>query len=177
MVPQISLSRVRSGSRGVLPLHPVGRPFSRQDGKAIFGPSGASGKRLRMAGFWAPSANFSAHEFMLGVATYGYRTTLGTRGVLVLAEKNTSPPDSSDALTATSNSCWSLQAWDLRGSAGGVPLMNFRGGFTVSSCMGNSARMGDFSQGDPKREGFRRAVQLHMHSKRFVRNPLQSPDG
>lgn len=39
------------------------------------------------------------------------------------------------------------QAWDLRGSAGGAPLSNFRDGFTVSSSMGTSPRMADFTQG------------------------------
>lgn len=39
------------------------------------------------------------------------------------------------------------QAWDLRGSTGGAPVTNFRNGFTVSSSMGNSPRMGNFAQG------------------------------
>ncbi|CAM9879134.1 unnamed protein product, partial [Ectocarpus sp. 12 AP-2014] len=38
------------------------------------------------------------------------------------------------------------QAWDLRGSAGGIPLSNFRNGFSVSSSMGTTPRMVDFAQ-------------------------------
>ncbi|CBJ28632.1 hypothetical protein Esi_0110_0069 [Ectocarpus siliculosus] len=38
------------------------------------------------------------------------------------------------------------QAWDLRGSAGGTPLSNFRNGFSVSSSMGTTPRMVDFAQ-------------------------------
>lgn len=42
------------------------------------------------------------------------------------------------------------QAWDLRGSAGGAPLSNFRDGFSVSASMGTTPRMVDFSQGDTR---------------------------
>lgn len=38
------------------------------------------------------------------------------------------------------------QAWDLRGSEGGAPLIYLRGGQTVSPSMGNSPRMADFSR-------------------------------
>lgn len=49
------------------------------------------------------------------------------------------------------------QAWDLRGSAGGAPLSNFRDGFTVSSSMGTSPRMADFAQGNYFARNFDRA--------------------
>lgn len=79
--------------------------------------------------------------------------------VLTLEHKHSPTPTTATPVTTslrqykqlvagTDTNCFHGQAWDLRGSAGGAPLSNFRDGFTVSSSMGTSSRMVDFSQGN-----------------------------
>lgn len=66
------------------------------------------------------------------------------------------------------------QAWDLRGSAGGAPLSNFRDGFTVSSSMGTTPRMADFSQGDVPFQALFCGVRSVVHCQQLDSHPKSS---